>query len=451
VFEFVWNLLSFVIALGILVTAHEYGHYWVAKKNNVRVLRFSVGFGKAIWRRVDKEGTEFVVSIIPLGGYVRMLDERVDDVLPSEKHLAFNNKSVYQRIAIIAAGPGANFLFALVAFYFMFMIGVPSVKPVTGTIVEKSIAGQAGMTDKLEIISIAGDKTATWSAVNLALVSQIGEPSIAIEARSTDSVSTQVYQLDTRSWKFDPDKSNVIASLGLAPYRTEIYTELAVIADDSAGKRAGLQAGDLIVSANGIDVRNKWNEFSKIIQENPNNEVAISVERKGELLSLFATPGEMKSDEGTRGYLGVSPKTAPYPQEYLFDEQFGPIAAIGKSFERTWQLIVLSFEMIGKLITGDVSVKNLGGPISMAEGAGTSAGFGFVYFLGFLAFISINLGIINILPLPVLDGGHLVYYLIELLTGKPVPEKVQEAGFKFGALALLCIMSIAILNDLSRL
>ena len=199
-FDFIWNLLSFVIALGILVTAHEYGHYWVAKKNNVRVLRFSVGFGKAIWRRVDKEGTEFVVSIIPLGGYVRMLDERVDEVLPSEKHLAFNNKTVYQRIAIIAAGPGANFLFALVAFYFMFMIGVPSVKPVTGVIAEQSIAAKAGMTEKLEIMSIAGDKTPTWSAVNLALVSQIAEESITITARSTDSVSTRSFQLDTKQW-----------------------------------------------------------------------------------------------------------------------------------------------------------------------------------------------------------------------------------------------------------
>jgi len=451
VFDFIWNLLSFVIALGILVTAHEYGHYWVAKKNNVRVLRFSVGFGKAIWRRVDKEGTEFVVSIIPLGGYVRMLDERVDEVLPSEKHLAFNNKTVYQRIAIIAAGPGANFLFALVAFYFMFMIGVPSVKPVTGVIAEQSIAAKAGMTEKLEIMSIAGDKTPTWSAVNLALVSQIGEESITITARSTDSVSTRSFQLDTKQWKFDPDKSNVIASIGLSPYRTKVFTELVAVAKDSAGARAGLQAGDLITRANGVDVKNKWQAFSDIIKASPNQEVAIELERNGQLVSLYATPGEVKSGDGVQGYLGVSPKSAPYPKEYLFDEQFGPIAAIGKSFERTWQLIVLSFEMIGKLITGDVSVKNLGGPISMAEGAGTSAGFGFVYFLGFLAFISINLGIINILPLPVLDGGHLVYYLIELLTGKPVPEKVQEAGFKFGTLALLCIMSIAILNDLSRL
>jgi len=451
VFEFIWNLSSFVVALGILITVHEYGHFWVARKNGVKVERFSVGFGKPIWRKKDKLGTEFVIALIPLGGYVKMLDERVDDVKPEDKDKTFNCKSVYQRIAIIGAGPLANFLFAIAAFYLMFLLGVPSVKPIVGQVQPNSIAAQAGIPSKSEILYIDGQKTRDWQDVNLALVAGIGHEEITIQTRTSDSVSTQTYVLDTKLWKFAPEKISAVESIGLVPFRTKVYNEIAVVEQGSPAEKAGLRIGDIPVSINGVLVHDNWSNFSKQIRILANQTIDIEVKRAGAVVLLSATPGSTKRGEKIIGYLGIASKAEPYPKEYLIELSYGAIDAFSESLDRTWQLVTLSFNMIGKLITGDVSVKNLSGPIAIAQGAGDHAGYGFVYFLGFLALISINLGIINILPIPVLDGGHLVYYFIELFTGKPVSEKVQEIGFKFGTLALLGLMSIALFNDLSRL
>jgi len=451
VFEFIWNLASFIIALGILITVHEYGHFWVARKNNVKVERFSIGFGTPLWRRVDKQGTEFVIALIPLGGYVKMLDERVDDVLPEDKDKTFNCKSVYKRIAIIAAGPLANFIFAIFAFYLMFLIGVPSVKPIIGEIAPSSIASEAQLNSQSQIVEVAGQRTLDWADVNLALVAKIGDDSIEIKTRSIDSsnISTQV--LDTRNWKFEPERMSAFESLGFTPFRSKVLNEIAQVAKDSPAKKAGLQPGDKLIAINDRTINNDWFTFSQQIKLFPEQQVSLEVSRNGVIKTLIVTPKRIERDGKAIGYLGIIPKAEPYPKEYLIELTYGPVDALGESLTKTWSLVSLSFDMIGKLLTGDVSVKNLSGPISIAQGAGNHAGYGFVYFLGFLALISINLGIINILPIPVLDGGHLVYYLIELFTGKPVPEKVQEIGFKFGTLALLGLMSIALFNDLSRL
>ncbi len=450
-FEFIWNLSSFVIALGILVTVHEYGHFWVARKNDVKVERFSIGFGKALWRRKDKHGTEFVIALIPLGGYVKMLDERVDDVLPEDKDKTFNSKSVYQRIAIIAAGPLANFIFAIIAFYLMFLIGVPSIKPVTGTIAENSIAATANMQSGSEIIEVSGIKIKDWQDVNLALVAAIGEQSIEIKTRSNDSVSLTTHQLNTTNWQFSPENTSAIESLGLSVFRPKTYNEIALVGKDSPAEKAGLKISDIPLSVDGVAVNNNWLTFSDLIKNYPAQDVVIEILRDGIKQNVTAKPASIERNGETIGYLGLAAKSDPYPKEYQIEISYGPIEAIGESAARTWQLVTLSFNMIGKLITGDVSVKNLSGPIAIAQGAGDHAGYGFVYFLGFLALISINLGIINILPVPVLDGGHLVYYLIELFIGRPVPEKIQEIGFKFGTLALLGLMSVALFNDISRL
>lgn len=450
-FDFFWNLSSFIIALGILITVHEYGHFWVARKNDVKVERFSIGFGKAIWRRKDKHGTEFVIAIIPLGGYVKMLDERVDEVSEEDKPYTFNSKSVYQRIAIIAAGPLANFIFAIFAFYLMFIIGMPSVKPIIGDIELNSIAEQSQLKANSEIIEIAGQRTLDWTDVNLALAAQIGEAQVSISIKENGSASVQSYVLDTKKWKFTPDTESAYESLGIKPYRAKTVNELAVVGKESPAEKYGLKVGDQFIAINGVAERNDWEYFSTEIKKYPSQEVTLTVKRSAQTLNIQIIPDSVERNGKLIGYLGVAPKSEPYPKQYLIDIVYGPIDAIGKSIEKTWSLICLSFDMIGKLITGDVSVKNLSGPIGIAQGAGDHAGYGFVYFLGFLALISINLGIINILPVPVLDGGHLVYYLIELLTGKPVPEKIQEIGFKFGTLALLGLMSIAIFNDFSRL
>ena len=449
--EFIWNLASFVVALGILITVHEYGHFWVARKNGVQVDRFSIGFGKAIWRKVDRHGTEFVIAMIPLGGYVKMLDSRVDDVSEAQKDRTFNAKSVYQRIAIIAAGPFANFGFAIVAFYLMFLIGVPSVKPIVGEVTVGSIASEAQLPSNSEIIAISGKKTVDWQDVNLALVSAIGDENIIFTVKSAGRTSSQDFNLNTKSWSFAPEKESAMASLGFMPYRANVQAKLALVAKGSPAEKAGLQVGDELLSIADESINGQWQKFSDEIKLYPEQSVPVSVMRNGKALTLNVHPEAKKFQDKVVGYLGVQPVSDPYPKEYLFDQAYGPITALEQSALKTWNLVVLSFDMIGKLITGDVSVKNLSGPISIAQGAGNSADYGFVYFLGFLALISINLGIINLLPLPVLDGGHLFYYFIELLTGKPVPEKIQEIGFKFGTIALLSLMSIAIFNDLSRL
>ncbi|MCP4990307.1 MAG: sigma E protease regulator RseP [Colwellia sp.] len=447
--EFLWNLASFVIALGILVTVHEYGHFWVARKNGVKVERFSVGFGRAIWRKTGKDGTEYVLAMIPLGGYVKMLDDRVDDVQLKDKDKTFNAKSVYQRIAIVGAGPMANFAFALFAFYLMFLIGVPSVKPIVGNIAPNSIASQAKLLKNSEIVSISGVTTRDWQEVNLALIGEIGNKTIEVKTKQTDSQYITTLLLDTSDWQFSPDKTSALTSLGITPFRPKVHNELAAVAKDSPASIGGLLPGDKLIAV-GETKTSDWLSFSKEIKLFPAQEVLITINRDGQVLTLPLTPKRIEQSGKSIGYIGVAPKADEWPKSLLIDRSYGPIDAIKESVQRTWNLTTLTFSMIGKLISGDVSVKNLSGPIGIAQGAGSSAGHGFVYFLGFLALISINLGIINLLPLPVLDGGHLLYYLIELFTGKEVPEKVQEAGFRFGALALLMLMAIGLFNDFSR-
>ena len=447
--DFLWNLASFVIALGILVTVHEYGHFWVARKNGVKVERFSVGFGRAIFRKTGKDGTEYVLAIIPLGGYVKMLDERVDDVLPEDKDKTFNSKTVYQRIAIVAAGPIANFIFTFFALYIMFLIGVPSVKPIIGDIAMNSIASKAELGESAEIISISGNKTRNWQEVNLALIAEIGSNKIDIKTKNSDSQYITTSILDTRDWQFSPEKVSALDSLGITPFRPKLHNILAAVAEGSPAALGGLKVGDHLVSLNDKYL-DSWIDFAKVIKLFPNEDVFITVKRNDEFISLTVTPNSIEQAGLLVGYIGVAPKSDAWPEDFLIELSYGPIEAIKESAQRTWNLTVLTFSMIGKLITGDISVKNLSGPIGIAQGAGSSAEHGFVYFLGFLALISINLGIINLLPLPVLDGGHLLYYVIELLTGKEVPERIQQAGFKFGALALLMLMAIGLFNDFSR-
>jgi len=447
--DFLWNLASFVIALGILVTVHEYGHFWVARKNGVKVERFSVGFGRALWRKTGKDGTEYVLAMIPLGGYVKMLDERIDDVKPEDKDKTFNSKTVYQRIAIVAAGPLANFIFALFALYIMFLIGVPSVKPMIGHISPSSIAAEANLTKDSEIVSIAGDKTRNWQEVNLALIGQIGNKEITIKTKTGDSQYISSFTLDISNWEFSPDKTSALTSLGITPYRPKVHNELATVAEKSPAELGGLLVGDKLLAVNDV-LTDDWLAFAKEIKRFPKEKVPLTINREGKIITLSVIPNAVKQSGKVIGYIGVAPKVDAWPKSLLVELSYGPIDSLQESAQRTWNLTSLTFSMIGKLITGDVSVKNLSGPIGIAQGAGNSASHGFVYFLGFLALISINLGIINLLPLPVLDGGHLLYYLIELFTGKEVPEKTQEAGFKFGALALLMLMAIGLFNDFSR-
>ncbi|GEA11605.1 sigma E protease regulator RseP [Alteromonas sp. KUL49] len=446
---FLWSAGAFIVALGILVAVHEWGHFYVARRCGVHVERFSIGFGKPLWRRKSTSGTEYVIAAIPLGGYVRMLDGRVDDVPEHMAHKAFNNKTVLQRMAIIAAGPGVNFIFAFFALWIMYLVGLQTVKPVVNTIEPNSIAELAGVTKGDEIIAVGERSTPDWEAVNMELVSHIGKEAALVTLVNKDKVQKEL-TFTLTGWNFDPDKESPLSSLGITPFRPAPTLEVGFVGDDSAAERAGIKTGDVLVSINGEQVSN-WQFLVDKIVDSPGAILSLGIERDGQLITVNPTVAKQDTPEGQRGYLGVSPVFEPWPKGYVFTHQYGIVESVVRAFDKTWRLITLSVEMIGKLLTGDVSVKNLSGPISIAQGAGVSAGFGLAYFLSFLALISVNLGIINLLPLPMLDGGHLLFYAIEWIRGKPVPDEVQEWGYRIGGMLLFTIMSIAIVNDIARI
>ncbi|WFV07847.1 sigma E protease regulator RseP [Citrobacter freundii] len=445
-----WNLAAFIVALGVLITVHEFGHFWVARRCGVRVERFSIGFGKALWRRTDKLGTEYVIALIPLGGYVKMLDERAEPVAPELRHYAFNNKTVGQRAAIIAAGPIANFLFAIFAYWLVFIIGVPGVRPVVGEITPNSIAAQAQIQPGTELKAVDGIETPDWDAVRLQLVAKIGDEHTTLSVAQFGSNQRQDKTLDLRQWAFEPDKEDPVSSLGIRPRGPQIEPVLSEVQVNSAASKAGLQAGDRIVKVNGQPLT-QWMTFVTLVRDNPDKPLALDIERQGSSLSLTLTPDSKQVNGKAEGFAGVVPKVIPLPDEYKTVRQYGPFSAILEASDKTWQLMKLTVSMLGKLITGDVKLNNLSGPISIAQGAGMSAEFGAIYYLMFLALISVNLGIINLFPLPVLDGGHLLFLAIEKLKGGPVSERVQDFSYRIGSILLVLLMGLALFNDFSRL
>ena len=448
--SFLISLVSFIVALGILVAVHEWGHFWVARRCGVKVERFSIGFGKALWRRTDKLGTEYVIAAIPLGGYVKMLDERVDEVSEKDLPHAFNRQHVLKRIAIIAAGPGVNFLFAIFALFLMYLIGLQTIKPVVGSIEPDSVFSQSNIPQNAILTQVGDRKVVDWEDVAYEFMSFIGNNEMLVKWTDDKSTYERSATINLSQWKFDPDKTSVFTSLGLIPYRPKVLNVLGYIEDGSAAQSIGFQANDKILSLDGTSMQS-WEQIVGYVSTRPNQTVQANVLRNGQVMSLNGTIGSKTGEQTTKGYMGFTPTLEPWPEGVVFVHQYGVVKAMSKAMDKTWRLMTLSIEMLGKLITGDVSVKNLSGPISIAQGAGMSASLGLVYFLGFLALISVNLGIINLLPLPVLDGGHLLYYFIELLSGRPVPESVQEVGFKIGGVLLLLLMSIAIVNDIARL
>nr|EIT1737804.1 sigma E protease regulator RseP [Proteus mirabilis] len=446
-----WNLAAFIIVLGILITVHEFGHFWVARRCGVYVERFSIGFGKAIWRKTDKHGTEFVVAWIPLGGYVKMLDERVAEVAPERRHLAFNNKTVGQRAAIVAAGPIANFLLAIVAYWLVFMIGVPALKPIIADIRPDSIAEQAKLTPGMELKSVAGIETPDQNAVRLALVSKIGAKEVTFVVTQPNSLSESENILNLQQWNFDPERQDPIVSLGIMPVGARLDSKVVEVTPDSVAEKAGLQAGDRIVKVDGQPI-DTWHPFTYFVRQSPNKTLELLVERNGASLVLNITPTAIALKDGSEvGQVGAKLQVLPPDEQYLIMQQYNPFSALYEASDKTWQLMGLTVKMIGKLVVGDVKLTNLSGPVSIAKGAGMSADSGFVYYLMFIALISVNLGIINLFPLPVLDGGHLLFLVIEKIKGGPVSERVQDVCYRFGVMALMLLMGLALFNDFSRL
>lgn len=447
------SIASFIVALGILVFIHEYGHFWVAKKNGVKVLRFAVGFGKPIYSWWGKDGTEYVIGAIPLGGYVRMLDGRVDDVKDNEQHLAFDKKNVWQRIAIVSAGPMANFIFAIVLVFVMLLHGVPAVKPVIGEIQSNSIAEKAGLKSNQVITHINDEPVKSWQEATYALIESVGNKEVKFDL-ATINGNGQLRQIDskylqTQGWTLD--NGDLLTGLGIQPYRPTPTLYLAFVDEKGPAFESGLAKGDKLVTIEGKLITS-WQQAVNLISNSANKSIEIQVQRQTQILSFSVTPANRPTEDGfSRGYLGVAPQAEPWPKGYVFTNQYDILPAVFGSFVKTWELIELTFKMIGKFITGSIGLDNLSGPIAIAQGAGISAQSGFIYFISFMALISVNLGVINLLPLPVLDGGHLMYFIIELIRGKPVSERVQEMGFRIGAMALMVIMGIALFNDFARL
>lgn len=450
--DFLHTVASLIVTLGILVTIHEWGHFWVARRCGVKVLRFSVGFGKALWSRRGKDGTEYVVAAIPLGGYVKMLDEREGEVPEALKSQAFNRKSVYQRFAIVAAGPLVNLIFAVIAYWAMFLSGVSTVAPIIGGVDSASIAARAGVPVSAEIVSIDGRDTRSWQEVNLALAAHVGESKqLDLGVKTSASAEPRNYVLSLENWHVDLENESPLAAVGISPYRPVVKPQFARVVDGGSASLAGIRAGDLVVAVDGQPVQ-EWAAFVEIIKASAGKPLSFLVLRDGRELDIVVTPASHRRDDGvTVGLIGAEVQLPEWPQEMQRELRYGPVDAVAEAVGKTWSMITLTLDSIWKMIEGVISVKNLSGPITIAKVAGASAASGLEDFISFLAYLSISLGVLNLLPIPVLDGGHLVYYLVEMVTGKPVSERVQVMGFKIGAAILFSLMSLALINDFMRL
>ncbi|MFM2482455.1 sigma E protease regulator RseP [Celerinatantimonas sp. YJH-8] len=449
--SFIWNVFFFIVALGVLVAIHEFGHFWVARRCGVKVERFSIGFGRRIWHHVGRDGTEYVLAMIPLGGYVKMLDERVEAVPLEMQKYAFNRQSVAKRAAIVAAGPVANFILAIIAFWLMMMIGITSVRPVLGTIDPQSVAGRAGLHAEQQVTEVGGNSVQDWNDFVMAMIAHVGEKDVPVVVKNLDQTQSD-YRLDLSSWNIDADNSNQppLQDLGITLYQPTVLLEVAHIIKESPAAQQGLQVGDKLVAIN-HQTLSSWSNFTEIVRHHAGSQIELSIERDGQLQVLPITPERKLYRGETIGFLGISPKAQPYPESYLVTLRYDPLSALYQGVVRTGKVTRLTLDMLGKLVTGKVSVDNLSGPISIAKGAGQSAHNGLVYFLSFLALVSVNLGILNLLPLPVLDGGHLLFFVVEAATGKPVSERVLEIGTRIGMSVLIVVMMFALFNDLMRL
>lgn len=446
-----YMIVGTLIALGVLVTFHEFGHFWVARRCGVKVLRFSVGFGMPLLRWHDKKGTEFVVAAIPLGGYVKMLDEREGEVPADQLDQSFNRKSVRQRIAIVAAGPIANFLLAMVFFWVLAMLGSEQVRPVIGAVESGSIAAKAGLGAGQEIIAIDGEPTSGWAAVNLQLVRRLGESgSLQLLVREQGSTADSPRELMLDKWLKGADEPDPIRSLGIRPWRPALPPVLAELDSKGPAQAAGLKTGDRLLALDGKSL-DDWQQVVDTVRMHPDTKIMLRVERDGAQIDVPVTLAARGESKAPTGYLGAGVKAVDWPPEMIREVGYGPVAAIGEGARRTWTMSVLTLDSLKKMLFGELSVKNLSGPITIAKVAGASAQSGVADFLNFLAYLSISLGVLNLLPIPVLDGGHLLFYLIEWARGRPLSDRVQGWGIQIGISLVVGVMLLALVNDLSRL
>jgi regulator of sigma E protease len=449
------SILAFIVAIGVLVSVHEFGHFWVARKLGFKVLRFSVGFGSPLWRRRGgpPDFIEYWLSSIPLGGYVKMLDEREAPVAAIESHRAFNRRPVPHRVAVLLAGPAFNFVFAILAYWAMFATGVPGIKPLIGSVAEDSVAARAGLVPNDRIEAVGNQPTETLEGATLAIFDQLlADGRIDLTVREPNGNLKNV-TLDVRGREAElTEPAALFSGLGIRPGPV-LPAVIAAITAGSAAEQAGLQVGDEVVRADGAAVRG-WEQWREFIRARPGDTVSIEVLRGGRSLTLPVAIPSVEDGGKKVGQIGAQ-ASETIPQATLDDlraeQRYGVFEALPRGIEKTWQMSALTVRMLAKMVVGDVSLKNVSGPLQIASYAGASAQAGFSSFLDFLAVVSISLGILNLLPIPLLDGGQIVYQLVEWVKGSPLSDRAMAVGQQIGVFFLIVLMSFVFYNDITRM
>ncbi|MBM3357015.1 MAG: RIP metalloprotease RseP [Betaproteobacteria bacterium] len=447
------TIAAFLVALGCLIVIHEFGHYLVARACNVRVVRFSVGFGRPLWaKRLGVDGTEWVIAAFPLGGYVKMLDEREGAVAAGELPRAFNRQSVWRRVAIVTAGPAANFLLAAALYWFLFVYGVPGIKPVIGDPPRGTPAHHAGFTAGDTLIRIDGDAVATWQDARWVLLQRVVKKGpVKIEVR-TPRGDLAWRGLDVSALTPRDLDTDFLRALGLTRYQPAFKPVIGNVVRGGAGERAGLRAGDEIISMANQRIET-WDQVVKLVRSNPGTAVPVEIRREGSVRPVVAITPETVIEGGQKiGKIGAAPLIDRSAMAAMMTEvRYGPLDALFMALQKTWDTSVFTLQMLWKMVMGQVSLKNLSGPITIADYAGQSAQSGLASYLLFLALISISLGVLNLLPIPLLDGGHLMYYMVEIFKGSPVSDRAVEVGQHVGMALLFTLMAFALYNDINRL
>lgn len=448
-----FTILAFVVALGILITFHEFGHYLVARWCGVKVLRFSIGFGQPLFKKhLGRDQTEWVIAALPLGGYVKMVDEREGEVLPQDLARAFNRQPVSKRFAIVAAGPIANFLLAILLYWLLFISGISGIKPVLGPVMPSTPAAFSAFEEGETIIKVENEPVATWQDARWVLLSHAVDRNPKVTVATVSDRGEMFWRtLDLSSMEANDLDANFLEKIGLTTYKPIIAPIVGQVITGGAGQRAGLLVGDEILAVNNQDIAH-WEELVKIIRASPGQLITLEILRDGQVMDIAVTPDSLMEGKTEIGKIGIAPKIDHEALDKLLVNVSYPAGtALLKAFEKTWDMTIFTLRMLGKMVMGEVSLKNVSGPITIADYAGQSAQMGIIAYLGFLALISVSLAVLNLLPIPVLDGGHLMYYVIEIVRGAPLSEKAMVVGQQIGMAMLLTLMVLAIYNDIYRL